>query len=58
MRKQVYMCFRHDEVFETLVDAKVHEENSGCCATIYVSRKEIEKFRSVIYNPREIARPI
>lgn len=58
MEKKVYMCLRHDEVFKALEEAKKHEENMGCCATIHVSRKEIEKFRAVIYNDREIAQPI
>jgi hypothetical protein len=56
MARQVYMCLIHDEVFETLTDAKKHEVLTDCCAAVLVMQSEIEELRSIIYNDRLISR--
>lgn len=50
MSKPLFMCLFHDEVFNNLDDAKKHENRNGNCVAIEVKKKEVEDFRSMIYN--------
>ncbi len=51
---KLYMCLFHDEVFNDIDSAKKHEASNGNCATIQVKKKEVEDFRSMIYNDSEL----